>query len=64
MESLGYVLLYLLKGILPWQNLKANTKKEKYDKIMEKKMSTTTEQLCRGLPFEFVNYLNYCKNLW
>ncbi len=43
--------------------MKAKDKKEKYEKILEKKMSTTLDILCKGLPKEFINYLNYCKNL-
>lgn len=62
-ESLGYVMLYFLRGSLPWQNLRANTKKEKYDKIMEKKLGTPVEVLCKGFPNEFVTYLTYCRNL-
>jgi hypothetical protein len=51
MESLGYVLMYFNRGSLPWQGLKAATKKQKYEKISEKKMSTPVEVLCkvRGL---------------
>lgn len=63
MESLGYVLMYFLRGSLPWQGLKAATKKQKYDRIMEKKMTTPTEYLCRGYPNEFAIYLNYCRSL-
>ena len=63
LESLGYVLMYFLRGQLPWQGLKAATKKQKYDRIMEKKMTTPTELLCRGFPNEFAIYLNYCRSL-
>ena len=63
MEGLAYVVLYFLRGQLPWQGLAAHTKKEKYDKIMEKKVSTTVEVLTRGIPTEFATYLNYCKSL-
>lgn len=52
LESLGYVLKYFIRGSLPWQGLKANTKKQKYERIMDRKMSTSTEQLCKGYPCE------------
>jgi casein kinase I family protein HRR25 len=63
MESLGYVMLYFCRGSLPWQGLKAATKKQKYERIMEKKMTTPTEVLCRGFPNEFAIYLNYTRSL-
>mmetsp|Transcript_43763 Transcript_43763/g.50617 ORF Transcript_43763/g.50617 Transcript_43763/m.50617 type:complete len:375 (+) Transcript_43763:25-1149(+) len=62
-ESLCYVLLYFLKGILPWQNMRANNKKDKYERIMEKKLSTPIDFLCKGLPTEFVTFLTYARNL-
>jgi len=63
LESVGYVLLYLLIGSLPWQGLKANTKHEKYQRIMDKKMSTSIESLTKGLPLEFTKYFTYVKAL-
>jgi len=63
LEALGYVLMYFLRGSLPWQGLKAATKKQKYDMISEKKMSTPVEALCRSYPTEFGTYLNYCRSL-
>ena len=63
LESLGFVLMYFNRGSLPWQGLKANTKKGKYDKISEKKMATPIELLCKNYPVEFANYLNYCRSL-
>ena len=57
------MLMYFLRGSLPWQGLKAATKKQKYDMISEKKMSTPVEVLCRGYPSEFGTYLNYCRSL-
>ena len=47
MESLGYVFMYFLRGSLPWQGLKAATKRQKYERISEKKMSTPIEALCK-----------------
>merc|ERR1712070_570135 len=63
LESLGYVLMYLIRGSLPWQGLKANTKKLKYERIMDRKMSTSTESLCKGFPAEFRSYFEYCRSL-
>ncbi|GLG99582.1 uncharacterized protein GBIM_06016 [Gryllus bimaculatus] len=63
LESLGYVLMYFNRGSLPWQGLKAATKRQKYERISEKKMSTPIEELCKGYPGEFPTYLNYCRAL-
>ncbi|XP_042387125.1 casein kinase 1-like protein 2 [Zingiber officinale] len=63
LESLGYVLMYFLRGSLPWQGLKAGTKKQKYEKISERKVATSIEALCRGYPSEFASYFHYCRSL-
>jgi casein kinase 1 len=63
LESLGYVLMYFLRGTLPWQGLKANTKKQKYERILEKKISTSTEILCKAFPAEFRSYFEHVRSL-
>ncbi len=49
-ESLGYVLVYLLTGRLPWEGIKASSQEERLEQIMERKMSISIEELCQGLP--------------
>lgn len=63
LEGLGYVFMYFLRGSLPWQGLNGATKKEKYQNILEKKIETTVEDLCKNFPTEFTIYLNYCKSI-
>lgn len=50
MESLGFMLMYFLRGKLPWQNIRAKTKKEKTARIAEMKSSTPMSVLCEGFP--------------
>lgn len=50
MEALGHMFLYFLRGSLPWQGLKADTLKERYQKIGETKRNTSIEELCGSFP--------------
>lgn len=63
MESVGYMLIYLIKGSLPWQGLKKKTKENPIDKIGEKKMMVNLKTLCDGLPECFYKYIEYTRNL-
>ena len=62
-EAIGYIMVYFLKGKLPWQGLKAKNKKEKYDKIKEVKVKTELKELCSELPEELVTFINYAREL-
>jgi len=57
------VLLYFLKGTLPWQGLPGRSKNEKYNAIKKKKMETSLEELCKGFPTEFKEFMEHCRAL-
>lgn len=63
LESLGYMMVYFLKGKLPWMNVQAETKSEKHQRIGEMKMKMTSTELCKGLPVQFLQYFEYVKGL-
>ena len=63
LESLGYCLIYMLKGRLPWQGTEGATREERYHKILHKKQNTAICELCRGLPMEMRKYMHACNNL-
>ena len=63
LEAVGYVLLYFLRGKLPWQGIRLKKKEERYNRIMEKKIETTPEELCKDFPQEFELYIKYCRRL-
>ena len=63
LEALGYVLMYFLRGNLPWQGLKLNKGDNRYKKIYEKKKNTTPEELCVGYPKQFCEFIKYTKSL-
>ncbi|XP_055324994.1 casein kinase I isoform X22 [Sitodiplosis mosellana] len=63
LEALGHMFMYFLRGSLPWQGLKADTLKERYQKIGDTKRSTPIEVLCENHPEEFATYLRYVRRL-
>ena len=63
LESVGYVLMYLLRGSLPWQGFQAKTKEERYKKILKKKIDVTSYDLCIGFPNEFEKFVEYTRRL-
>ena len=63
LESASYILLYFLKGSLPWQKIVLPNKKEKYRKICEIKKSMSPEMLCSGMPYALLTMMKYCRDL-
>ena len=63
LESIAYILIYLFKGILPWQGLKKNKNKSHVEKIGEKKVAVATDVLCKDMPDCFRLFLDYCRSL-
>lgn len=63
LESIGYILVYLFKGRLPWQGIRHKDKRKRYKLIEEMKKKETAESLCKDMPREFLIYLKYVKTL-
>lgn len=73
LESLGYSMVYMFKGslpwqefrvlLLPWQNARAFSEWRLYSMIYNKKRKTTLEKLCQGMPPQMVEYFKYVRGL-
>jgi serine/threonine protein kinase len=63
LEAIGHMLIYFMRGSLPWSGLDAKTQEEKYRKIREKKEQVPLDELCAGFPSAFKNYLQRARSL-
>merc|ERR1712064_73725 len=63
LEAIGHMFMYFLRGSVPWSGLDAKTKQEKYRKIMEKKESFPLDELCKGFPQEFQEFLSKARRM-
>jgi serine/threonine protein kinase len=63
--SIIYVSIYLLKGTLPWCGLypKKGDTRTKEELVYDKKVKTTSDELCEGLPALFKKLLDYAYSL-
>ena len=62
-EAIGYILLFFLKGELPWHNVKGNSNDEIIEKKKEIKLNTSLDDLCRDCPEEFKSFIKYSRQL-
>ena len=62
-ESVGYMIIFFMKKRLPWQGIKGKSYKECYHKLYLMKKYMKIEDLCRRLPNEIIEYMNYAKSL-
>ena len=63
-ESLGYMMMYFLKGSLPWQGMvNNNDTKKKYDRIKDLKIKYKLSDLCHGYPKECAMFIQYARNM-
>ncbi|CAG8494860.1 912_t:CDS:2 [Dentiscutata heterogama] len=63
MESLGYVLLELLRGDLPWAGVTARNSRQGWAKMLKIKEEIPLDELYEGFPRGFMLYLQYARNL-
>jgi casein kinase I family protein HRR25 len=63
LEALGYMILYFLRGQMPWSGLDARTKQEKFARIAQVKEETPLDSLCEGYPDCFKEYVKKTRAL-
>ena len=63
LESLFYVILFFMRGNLPWQNLKIKSKMERFNAINQIKKNINYKILCKNLPKELYEFGNYIRHL-
>jgi len=62
-ESLGYILIYFMKGSLPWQFINNENCEERLKKIAKLKKEIIVEKLCDGTHEKFKDYFKYVRSL-
>ena len=63
LESVAYLIIYFIKGRLPWQGFRHINKEERNRRILETKKKISSEELCSGCPKELEVFIDYIKHL-
>ena len=63
LESLAYVLIYFMRGDLPWQSVRIDSESARLRVIGDVKERMAADKLCAGMPDEFLWFLNEVRSL-
>ena len=63
LQSLGYMLIYFIKGELPWSDINIKNTEEKIKIILEMKKSIKNDELTQGLPEEIKIFMDYISKM-
>lgn len=63
LESVAYMLIYFIKGVLPWQGIRKEKDVDHLENIGEVKLCTNLDKLCKDIPQCFKDYVNHCRKL-
>ncbi|KAF2223965.1 casein kinase 1 [Elsinoe ampelina] len=64
LEALGHMMIYFLKGRLPWSNGPHLTDSAAENQaLLTEKLSVSSEELCEGLPEEILEYMKLVRNI-
>ena len=61
--SVAYMIIFFMKGNLPWQDIDSEDEVNKFTKIYLMKKNIKESELCAGLPVEIYKFLKYVQNL-
>jgi hypothetical protein len=63
LESLVYVIVYLVKGQLPWQGIAVHPGQVHHDEVLKLKKATMAKTLCKGLLQPFIKFIQHIQSL-
>jgi serine/threonine protein kinase len=62
LESVGYMLIYFFRGLLPWMNLPTSSK-HLNPEVLHAKTGTSLQELCAGCPSQMQDFMLHCRTL-
>src|SRR5216684_5920952 len=63
LELLAYIIVYLVKGWLPWQGITVHPSQVHHDEVLRLKQATMAKTLCKGLPQLFIKFIQHIWSL-